>query len=166
LEIEPLTLIEIYEHLYDLGKLLQTDKTLTILDTMFRPWPHIYQNKKRSKHFYTRLERDLEVDLNRLWAYRQRPDVDKYEAMLKTVLRLFGEGIIASLEFTMKDYLKQTKGKLRTDVREEWELKMCRAMLCHNNAAERPDHLRCFANTNGCIPLYPLKIWQNSHTLS
>jgi hypothetical protein len=38
----------------------------------------------------------------------------------------------------MKDYLKQTKGRLRTDVREEWELKMCRAMLCHNNAAERP----------------------------
>ena len=138
LEIDPLTLNVIYEHLYDLGKLLQTDKALTILDTMFRPWPHIYQNKKRSKHFYTRLERDLQADLTRLRAYRQRPDVDKYEEMLRVVLRLFGEGIIASLEFTMKDYLKQTKGRLRTDVREEWELIMCRAMLCHNNAAERP----------------------------
>ncbi len=53
-----------------------------------------------------------------------------------TVLKLFGEGIIASLEYTMKDYLKQTKERLRTEVREEWELKMCRAMLCHNNAAE------------------------------
>ncbi len=58
--------------------------------------------------------------------------------MLKTVLHLFGEGIIASLEFTMKDYLKQTRGRLRTEVREEWELKMCRAMLCQNNTAERP----------------------------
>jgi hypothetical protein len=89
LEIDPLTLNVIYEHLYDLGKLLQTDKALTILDTMFRPWPHIYQNKKRSKHFYTRLERDLQADLTRLRAYRQRPDVDKYEEMLRVVLRLF-----------------------------------------------------------------------------
>ncbi len=56
--------------------------------------------------------------------------------MLKAVLKLYGEGIIASLEFTMKDYLKQTKGRLRTEAREEWELKMCRAMLRHNNAAE------------------------------
>ncbi len=52
LEIDPLTLNEIYEH--ELGKLLQTDKALTILDPMFRPWPHIYQNKERSKNFYTR----------------------------------------------------------------------------------------------------------------
>ena len=46
--------------------------------------------------------------------------MDKYEKMLKAVLKLFGEGIIASLELTMKDYLKQIKGKLRTDAREEW----------------------------------------------
>ena len=57
LEIDPLTLNEIYEHLYDLGKLLQTDQALTIIEPMFRPWPHIYQNKQRSKQFYTRLQR-------------------------------------------------------------------------------------------------------------
>jgi hypothetical protein len=129
---------EIYEHLYDLGKLLQTDQALTIIEPMFRPWPHIYQNRERSKKFYTRLERDLEADMTRLRAYKDRVDLEKYEAMLKKVLQLFGEGIIASLEFTMKEYLRQTKGSLRTEVRQEWELKMCRAMLCHNNAAERP----------------------------
>jgi hypothetical protein len=58
--------------------------------------------------------------MSRLRAYRQRADLDKYEKMLKAVLKLFGEGIIASLELTMKDYLKQIKGKLRTDAREEW----------------------------------------------
>ena len=138
LEIDPLSLNVIYEHLYDLGKLLQTDKALTILHPMFRPWPHIYQNKQRSKLFYTRLELRLDEDMTLLRAYKDRDDLDKYEAMLVTVLKLFGEGIIASLEYTMKDYLKQTKGGLRTEVREEWELKMCRPMLCHNNAAERP----------------------------
>jgi hypothetical protein len=138
LEIDPLTLNEIYEHLYDLGKVLQTDQALTIFDPMFRPWPHIYHNKERSKKFYTRLERDLNADMTKLRAYKERADLEKYEAMLKKVLQVFGEGIIASLEFTMKDYLKQTKGRLRTEVREEWELKRCRAMMCHNNAAERP----------------------------
>jgi hypothetical protein len=38
----------------------------------------------------------------------------------------------------MKDYLKQTIGHLRTDGREEWEVKACSFMLCHNNHAERP----------------------------
>ena len=47
LEIDPLTLNEIYEHLYDLGKRLQTDQALTIIEPMFRPWPHIYQNRER-----------------------------------------------------------------------------------------------------------------------
>jgi hypothetical protein len=156
LEIDPLTLNVIYEHLYDLGKLLQTDKALTILDPMFRPWPHIYQNKQRSKKFYTRLERSLDGDMERLRAYKERADLEKYEAMLMTVLKLFGQGMIDSLEYTMKDYLKQTKGRLRTEVREEWELKTCRAMLCHNNAAERP-----FAVLRQYKRLYPSISIQN-----
>ena len=64
--------------------------------------------------------------------------MEKYEAMLRKVLVIFGQGIVASLEFTMKDYLKQTNGHLRTDGREEWEVKACSFMLCHNNHAERP----------------------------
>ena len=123
---------------------------------MFRPWPHIYQNKQRSKKFYTRLERSLDGDMERLRAYKERADLEKYEAMLMTVLKLFGQGMIDSLEYTMKDYLKQTKGRLRTEVREEWELKTCRAMLCHNNAAERP-----FAVLRQYKRLYPSISIQN-----
>ncbi len=64
----------------------------------------------------------------RLRAYKERVDADKYEAMLITVVDLFGKGIISSLEYTMKDYLKQTGGHLRTNKREEWEVKKCKAM--------------------------------------
>jgi hypothetical protein len=95
-------------------------------------------NKNRSKKFYKHLEHNLEEDLNRLRSYKGRRDVEKYEAMLRKVLVIFGQGIVASLEFTMKDYLKQTNGHLRTDGREEWEVKACSFMLCHNNHAERP----------------------------
>ena len=138
IEINPITLNRIYEDLYDVGCLLQTNQALVLLERNFRPWPHIYQNKNRSKKFYTHLEQNLEADLNNLRAYKGRQDVEKYEAMLRTVLGIFGKGIVESLEFTMKDYLKQTNGVLRTDVRAAWEVEACRNMLCHNNHAERP----------------------------
>ncbi len=70
--------------------------------------------------------------------------------MLLVVLGLFGKGIVVSLEFTMKDYLKQTNGKLRTDLRDDWEVKFCKVMLCHNNHAERP-----FAVVRQYKHLYP-----------
>jgi hypothetical protein len=138
LEIDPITLNRIYEDLYDVGCLMQTDQALVLLESNFRPWPHIYQNKNRSKQLYTHLEQNLEADLNNLRAYKGRQDAEKYEEMLRTVLGIYGKGIVESLEFTMKDYLKQTNGLLRTYVRASWEVEACRNMLSHNNHAERP----------------------------
>jgi hypothetical protein len=37
---------------------------------------------------------------------------------MREVLGCFGFGIIESLEYTMKDYLRQTDGTLRNDLRE------------------------------------------------
>ena len=45
LEIDPLTLNRIYEDLYDVGCLMQTDKAMVLLESNFRPWLHIYQTK-------------------------------------------------------------------------------------------------------------------------
>lgn len=138
LEIDPLTLNEIYEDLYDVGLRMQTDEALCLFEPHFRPWPHLYQNNKRSRKFYTDLERNLEADMNSLRAFTARMDARKYEEMLRTVIGLFGKGIIASLEYTMKDYLRQTNGLLRTNLRPAAEVTACKAMLCHNNHAERP----------------------------
>jgi hypothetical protein len=129
--LDPLTLNEVYdENLYDVGVLLQTEKALVLFEPGFRAWPHIYQSNNRSKLFYMRLETNLVADMVLLRTYKGRADEAKYENMLRTVLGLSGQGIIASLEFTMKDYLQQTRGKLRTVVREDWELEACRSMLC------------------------------------
>lgn len=138
LELNPMTLNTVYEHLYDVGALLQTANALSIFEPGFRPWPHIYQGQGKSMRFYMALERDLVSDMANLRAFRGRADETKYAEMLRKVLDLFGKGIIASLEFTMKNYLKQTNGNLRNNAREQWEVDMCKAMLCHNNAAERP----------------------------
>jgi hypothetical protein len=150
LEIDPMTLNALYEDLYDVGLLMQTEKALVLLEPYFRPWPHLYQNKKRSAKFYTNLEHNLEADMGILRAYTGRDDVQTYEGMLRTIIGFFGQGIITSLEHTMKDYLKQTNGHLRNDVREDWEVNACKAMLCHNNHAERP-----FAVLRAYKNLYP-----------
>jgi hypothetical protein len=105
---------------------------------MFRSWPHVFQGNNRSKTFYSRLEQNYQTDMEKLRAYRRRADEAKYETRLRKVLGLFGKGIVASLEYTMKEYIKQTNGTLRTGAREAWELAKCKDMLCHNNGAERP----------------------------
>jgi hypothetical protein len=81
------------------------------------------------------------------------------------VLTLFGQGIIASLEFTMSDYLKQTNGKLSNEKRESWELEAVKGMLSHNNFAERP-----FAVLRAIWKMYPALSLKNlgwlSHSLA
>ena len=97
--------------------------------------------------------------------FETRDDKQKYVAILQEVLMLFGKGIIASLEFTMGDYLKQTDGKLSNGKRDSWELEATKRMLCHNNHAERP-----FAVLRAIWKSYPSLSLQNlgwlSHSLA
>ncbi len=92
--------------MYDLGKLLQTPASLTVFAGNFRPWPHIYQSRGRSKKFYTTIDRNLDRDLLALRTYDNRDDSIKYTRPLRTILNLFGQGIIDSLEFTLHKYSK------------------------------------------------------------
>ena len=79
-----------------------------------------------------------------------REDREKYCAILRDVLRCFGAGIIDSLTFTMKHYIKQTDGILSNEKREEWELAATKDMVAHNNFAERP-----FAVVKALARMYP-----------
>jgi hypothetical protein len=122
IEISLTELNSLYEYLYDLGSMLQTTNSMRVFDDEFRPWPHVYKCGLRSKKFYDRIDANLSEDLARLRTYANREDSQDYCTILKEVLTLFGQGIIASLEFTMGDYLKQTNGKLSNEKREAWEL--------------------------------------------
>jgi hypothetical protein len=96
------------------------------------------------------MDANLQADLVRLRTYETRSDSEVYGSILKEVLRLFGQGILASLEFTMKDYIKQTEDKLSNGKRASWELDAVKGMLCHNNHAERP-----FAVLRAFAKMYP-----------
>jgi hypothetical protein len=134
---------------------------MVLFDPLFRAWPHIYQDKSRSKKFYRRLEKHYERDMNKLRGFRGRADEEKYTAMVRQVLGIFGKGIITSLEYTMKNYLRQTNGSLQTGNREQWEQDKCKYMLSHNNGAERP-----FAILRVYKHLYPSLTLENLGKLS
>jgi hypothetical protein len=72
------------------------------------------------------------------------------------VLRCFGAGIIDSLSFTVKHYIKQTDGNLSNDKREEWEMAAVKNMVAHNNFVERP-----FAVVKAFARMYPSLSLQN-----
>ena len=97
---------------------------------------------------------NLAADLDRLSSYKEREDCEKYTGLLRQVLKCFGEGIIESLTFTMKKYLRQTEGDLANDKREAWERAAVKKMVCHNNHAERP-----FAVLKAFAKLYILRIY-------
>jgi hypothetical protein len=127
---------------------------MTLFKDEFRPWPHVYKPGLKSKLFYERIDAHLREDSARLRTYEQREDSEQYVKILRVVFRLFGEGIIASLNirlgYTMHDYLSQTNGKLSNMNKEEWELEAAKGMLSHNNYAERP-----FAVLRAFAKMYP-----------
>jgi hypothetical protein len=86
---------------------------MTTFKDGYRPWPHVYKSGGESKKIYNRVDANLQADLVRLRTSETRSDSEVYGSILKHVLGLFGKGILDSLEFTMKDYIKQTTdGKL------------------------------------------------------
>jgi hypothetical protein len=150
IELNPLELNSLYENLYDLGTMLQTNECMGVFEEGFRPLPHIYKDKGRAKKFYNATDRDLTEDLHRLRPKLEREDASKYTGVMCEIFGCFGSGIIDSLEYTLKDYLRQTNGGLRNDVREEWEKDAVAKMVCHNNFAERP-----FAVVKAFWRMYP-----------
>jgi hypothetical protein len=140
----------LYEHLYALGVQLQTEKSMAVFEDGFRPWPHVFKGGGRSKKFHSRVDANLTEDLQRIRNYGMREDSEKYCAILRDVLRCFGAGIIDSLSFTMKHYIKQTDGVLSNEKREEWEMAAVKDMVAHNNFAERP-----FAVVQAFARMYP-----------
>lgn len=130
--------------------MLQTLKSMDVFIMHYRPWPHVFKPGLKSKRFYEKMDANLAHDLERLRTYENRADSVVYKSILLKVFCLFGKGILESLEYTMKDYLRQTNGALRNERREEWELQATKHMLSHNNHAERP-----FAVLRAFAKMYP-----------
>ena len=65
LEISPTELNSLYEHLYNVGLLLQQPECFSVFEDDFRPWPRIIK-EDRSDKFYEGLDAGMYDDLARL----------------------------------------------------------------------------------------------------
>jgi hypothetical protein len=130
-------LSDIYEHVWNLGLLLQTEDCLSVLQSEYRPGPKVREEEVCSAHFYAVLDRSREEDLAELRLYAGREDLENYEPVLREVLHLFGAAIITSLERTMGNFLKSTGGVYRNDLREEWELEEVSTLLSFTQQCSR-----------------------------
>ncbi len=63
LGLNPMELNDIYDHLWDVGTLLTSEDSLTILDEGYRPWPKIKDGTEKSWDFYDIHERNKAADL-------------------------------------------------------------------------------------------------------
>ena len=136
--LNPVELNDLYDHMWNVGVILQSDEPLAILAVDFRPWPRFRANEARSQSFYERLERNKTADLTELRRFETREDQDIYRPILIETLNLFGLAIHTSLERTLGHYLKATDGMFRNELRDDWQLEKVSALLCTNNPAERP----------------------------
>jgi hypothetical protein len=178
LALNPMQLNDIYDLLWDVGTLLTSEDSLTILEEGFRPWPKIKHGTEESWDFYDIHERDKAADLagfvhptypnpNQnprthnphvltptpplvLRSYEDRQDLESYKVVLIEVFHLFGEGIKESLTRTMGAYLEATGGRQSNANKTEWEKEITSHMICTNNPAESP-----FATVRAYLNIYP-----------
>jgi hypothetical protein len=134
----PVELNDLYDHMWNVGLILQSDEPLVVLAVDFRPWPRFRANEARSQSFYETLERNKKSDLTELRRFETSEDLDIYRPILIEILNLFGIAIHTLLERTLGHYLKATDGMYRNELRDDWQLEKVSALLCTNNPAERP----------------------------
>jgi hypothetical protein len=56
--LNPVELNDLYDHMWNVGVLLQSDEPLAVLADDFRPWPRFRANEAKSISFYETLERN------------------------------------------------------------------------------------------------------------
>jgi hypothetical protein len=150
LALNPMDLNDLYEEVWNVGALLMTDDSLSILEDGFRPWPRVKEGTEASWDFYDIHDRNKAADLLILRKYETREDIASYTVILKEVFHLFGEAIHESLTRTMGQYLEASTGVLQNKNKTQWEREIASRMLCTNNAAESP-----FGTAKAYLDQYP-----------
>ncbi len=56
--LNPMELNDLYDHLWNLGTLLQGEDALTVLNETFRPWPRVRLSQAPSRIYYIHLEKN------------------------------------------------------------------------------------------------------------
>jgi hypothetical protein len=112
---------DLYEELWSVGSLIQTEESLSILDEGFRPWCRVKEGTETSWDFYDIHDLNKAADLVTLQKYKDREDLETYTVVLKEVLNLFGQAIHESLTRTMGAYLEATGGANQNKHKTQWK---------------------------------------------
>jgi hypothetical protein len=51
--LNPMELNDLYDHLWNLGSMLQSDDAFSVLENEYRPWPRVRYNEGPSRHYIT-----------------------------------------------------------------------------------------------------------------
>jgi hypothetical protein len=138
-DLNPLELNGIYEHLFVMGTLLQSESSLDVFAEGYRPWPALEVARK----WYTdNRPTDKPDDLGVKRREQLRDCTNhgaEYVAILKEILSLFGAGIHESLKRTiMGDFLEVTKGCKAQSELEPWMKARCPPPPCAQQPRRAP----------------------------
>ena len=61
MNLNPMEINELYEQVWNVGVVLQSDDALTILDLEYRPWPKMNEGTEASTEFYRVHDRNKQV---------------------------------------------------------------------------------------------------------
>ncbi len=79
LGLNPMELSDLYEHLWNVGVLLQSsENAMSIYHADYRPWPRLHAGDAVSEAFYARLERNKIPDMAELNLFSQCKDIVRY----------------------------------------------------------------------------------------
>ncbi len=76
--LTPLEINDLYDHLWNVGVVLQSEDSLQIFEDGWRPWPRVRDGSECSWDFYDIHERHKAADLTILRAFERREDVAVY----------------------------------------------------------------------------------------
>ncbi len=76
--LNPMELNDLYDHLWNMGSLLQTEDALDVIEDLYRPWPRCRYNEGPSKLYYTHLEKHKEAERAELRAFQTKSDIEIY----------------------------------------------------------------------------------------
>jgi hypothetical protein len=82
LALNPMDLNDLYEEVWNVGALLQTEDSLSVMEDGFRPWPRVKEGTEASWDFYDIHDRNKAAELQTLRKYLAREDIISYTVVL------------------------------------------------------------------------------------
>ncbi len=84
--LNPMELNDLYDHLWNMGTILQSEDACCVLENDYRPWPRVRYTEAASRHYYDHLEKTKTSALTELKQYKNKTDVAVYRPILLEVL--------------------------------------------------------------------------------